>query len=247
MDRKHKRISVRDMRACSRQAVRSWLFVSPSLQTIVLVSTRLQLVITFSMGHPCSRPFPFLCFHWRIRTTIIKCAYNVYTPSHGIDMEPKVFLAQGIGSGCAAGLLYIPSMAVLSQYFNKRREQVMTFVSSGAYLGAVVHPIMLNNTINGQLDFANGVRASAGLISGLLLIASLLMRTRLPPSESRTDFLVAAKQCGRDSAFIFGCLGYVAFIFSPTNTMPRLTLAHIASPPLSWRFIIHCSISNSTS
>ena len=100
-------------------------------------------------------------------------------------------------------------MAVLSHYFNKRLEKVMTFASSGAYLGAVVHPIMLNNTINGPLGFANGVRASAGLISGLLLTACLLMRTRIPPSESHADFVVAVKKCGRDSAFIFGCLGCV--------------------------------------
>ena len=126
----------------------------------------------------------------------------------------KVFLAQRIGSGCAAGLLYVPSMAIVSQYFDQRREKVMAFASSGAYLGAVVHPIMLNNTINGQLGFANGVRASAAFISGLLLIACLLMRTRLPPSESRTDFLAAARKCGKDSAFIFGCLGYVAAVLS---------------------------------
>ncbi|KAF9224168.1 MFS general substrate transporter [Gyrodon lividus] len=119
----------------------------------------------------------------------------------------QVFFAQGIGSGCAAGLLYIPSMAVVSHYFNKRREQVMTFVASGAYLGAVVHPIMLNNTINGQMGFASGVRASAGLVSGLLFVACLLMRSRLSPSESRTNFVAAARKCGRDSAFIFGCLG----------------------------------------
>ncbi|KAI9570869.1 MFS general substrate transporter [Boletus coccyginus] len=128
------------------------------------------------------------------------------------DSFHQVFLAQGIGSGCAVGLLYVPSMAVLSHYFDKRRERVMSFASSGAYLGAVVHPIMLNNTINGQLGFANGVRASAGLIGGLLLIACLLMRTRLLPSESRTDFVVAVKKCGRDSAFIFGCLGLTVFI-----------------------------------
>ncbi|KIK99138.1 hypothetical protein PAXRUDRAFT_132730 [Paxillus rubicundulus Ve08.2h10] len=119
----------------------------------------------------------------------------------------QIFLAQGIGSGCAVGLLYIPSMAVVSHYFNKRREQVMTFVASGAYLGAVVHPIMLNNTINGQLGFARGVRASAGLVSGLLLVACVLMRSRLLPSESRTNFVAATRKCGHDSAFIFGCLG----------------------------------------
>ncbi|KAN0088226.1 Major facilitator superfamily domain containing protein [Tylopilus felleus] len=126
----------------------------------------------------------------------------------------QIFLAQGIASGCAVGLLYVPSMAVLSQYFAKRREKVMAFASSGAYLGAVVHPILLNNTINGQLGFANGVRASAGLVSGLLLIACLLMRTRISPSESPTDFLVAAKKCAKDSAFIFGCLGLCIFVMA---------------------------------
>ncbi|KAG9313185.1 MFS general substrate transporter [Chiua virens] len=124
----------------------------------------------------------------------------------------QVFLAQGIGSGCAAGLLYVPSLAVLSHYFDKRLKQAMTFASSGAYLGAVVHPIMLNNTINGQLGFANGVRASAAFVTGLLLIACLLMRTRLPPSASGADFVVAAKKCSRDSAFIFGCLGLTIFV-----------------------------------
>ncbi|KAF9234082.1 MFS general substrate transporter [Melanogaster broomeanus] len=124
----------------------------------------------------------------------------------------QVFLAQGIGSGCAAGLLYIPSMAVVSQYFNKRREQVMTFVASGAYLGAVVHPIMLNNTIPGHLGFASGVRASAGLVTGLLLVACVLMRSRLSPSESPTNFVAAMGKCGRDSAFIFGSLGLTVFV-----------------------------------
>ncbi|KAH7890980.1 major facilitator superfamily domain-containing protein [Phlebopus sp. FC_14] len=124
----------------------------------------------------------------------------------------QVFLAQGIGSGCAAGLLYIPSMAVVSHYFDKRREQVMTFVASGAYLGAVVHPIMLNNMINGPLGFANGVRASAGLVSGSLLVACCLMRTRLPPSTSHANFVVATRKCARDSAFIFGCAGLAIFV-----------------------------------
>lgn len=161
-------------------------------------------------------------------------------------MGAKVFLAQGIASGCAGGLLYIPSMAVLSHYFEKRREQVMAFASSGAYLGAVVHPIVLNNTINGTLGFANGVRVSAALISGLLLIACLLMRTRVPPFESHTDFLAAAKKCGKDSAFIFGCLGCVAF---PPFTYPAwhcLTSAFAVSLSSSPRFFTPYFISSST-
>ncbi|OAX37105.1 MFS general substrate transporter [Rhizopogon vinicolor AM-OR11-026] len=127
------------------------------------------------------------------------------------DQYYQVFLSQGIGSGCAGGLLYIPSMAVVSQYFCKRRALVMTFVASGACLGAVIHPIMLNNTLNGRLGFANGVRASAGLISGLLLIACFLIRPRLPPSKSSMNFFETANKCARDHAYIFGTAGLTIF------------------------------------
>lgn len=127
------------------------------------------------------------------------------------DQYYQVFLSQGIGSGCAAGLLYIPTMAVVSQYFRKRRELVMTFVASGACLGAVVHPIMLNNTLNGPIGFANGVRASAALISGLLLIACFLIKPRFPPSKASTTFLATAKKCAHDAAYIWGTAGLTIF------------------------------------
>ncbi|KAG2093152.1 major facilitator superfamily domain-containing protein [Suillus discolor] len=127
------------------------------------------------------------------------------------DQYYQVFLSQGIGSGCAAGLLYIPSMAVVSQYFRKRREMVMTFVASGACLGAVVHPIMLNNTLNGRLGFANGVRASAALISGLLFIACLLIKPRFPPSKASITFLATAKKCAHDPPYIYGTAGLTIF------------------------------------
>ena len=135
-------------------------------------------------------------------------------------------MAQGIGSGIASGFLYIPSMAVISHWFDKRRPNVMAFAASGSYLGAAVHPIMLNNLINGRVGFANGVRASAALVGMLLLIACLLMRTRLKPSESSANFVVTTKKCGRDSAFILGCLRWVPFFSERSDrltwrTQPR--------------------------
>ena len=83
----------------------------------------------------------------------------------------------------------------------------MTIVASGSSLGAVIHPIMLNNTINGHLGFGNAVRASAVLISGLLLTACLLMRTRLPPPEQKTDLRKAVTKFSRDGAYIAATAG----------------------------------------
>lgn len=104
--------------------------------------------------------------------------------------------------------MFIPSLAVVSHYFRRKRTLVMTFVVAGSSLGAIIHPIMLNNLLNGPVGFANGVRASAGLISGLLLIACLCMRTRLDPPTTPVNYFVAAKKCLRDVPFVFMIAGW---------------------------------------
>lgn len=55
--------------------------------------------------------------------------------------------------------------------------------SSGASLGALLHPLMLNHVIHGPLGFANGVRVSAGLVGGAWLVGGLLTRTRGRPRK----------------------------------------------------------------
>lgn len=66
---------------------------------------------------------------------------------------------------------------------------------------------MLNHTLHSQLGFGNAVRASAGLISGLLIISCLLMRTRLPPSKQSLNLLQTLRKCGRDKAYLIGTFG----------------------------------------
>ncbi|KAK7466077.1 hypothetical protein VKT23_004802 [Stygiomarasmius scandens] len=123
----------------------------------------------------------------------------------------QIFLSQGLGHGIGAGMIYIPSIAILTQYFHQRRALAMTIVASGSSLGSIVHPIMLNNLLNSSLGFGNATRASAGLVSGLLLISCLLMRTRLPPPAQATDLRKALKKFSRDTAYIFAVTGMTIF------------------------------------
>ncbi|KAF8149290.1 MFS general substrate transporter [Mycena galopus ATCC 62051] len=122
----------------------------------------------------------------------------------------QVFLAQGVGLGIGAGTVYISSIAVVSHHFQKRRALAMTIVASGSSVGAVVHPIMLNNTFN-SLGFPNAVRASAGLISALLIIACLLMHPRLPPASNHPPFLKSLPRFARDTPYVLGVLGMAAY------------------------------------
>jgi hypothetical protein len=87
----------------------------------------------------------------------------------------------------------------------------MGTVAAGGSLGAILHPVMLNNLINGRLGFANGVRVSAGMNGCLLFIANLLMRTRLPPKPKTISYMRVLQDSSRDGAFICACVGCVSF------------------------------------
>lgn len=113
--------------------------------------------------------------------------------------------------GLGAGLIYIPSVAIVSHYFKKRRALAMSLVSSGSSLGAVLHPIMLNNTL-GKIGFGNAVRASAGLVSGMLLIACLLMHPRLPPPRNTPRLGKALRKFSRDGAYIAATAGFICSV-----------------------------------
>jgi hypothetical protein len=88
----------------------------------------------------------------------------------------------------------------------------MAIVASGSALGAVIHPIMLNNTIRTDLGFGNAVRASAGLVSGLLVIACLLMHPRVPTSPTYPPVWKSLRRFTRDGAYIFATVGYAVAI-----------------------------------
>jgi len=50
----------------------------------------------------------------------------------------------------------------------------MGIVASGAAVGGIIHPIMLNQLFNGKVGFHNGVRISAGMNGVLLVIANII-------------------------------------------------------------------------
>lgn len=52
----------------------------------------------------------------------------------------QVFLAQGICMGLGAGLLYIPSIALVSVFFKRKRSVAMGIVTSGIAVGKLSMP-----------------------------------------------------------------------------------------------------------
>jgi MFS family permease len=120
-----------------------------------------------------------------------------------LDRYYQIFLSQGVGMGIGSGLIYLPSMAVQTHHWKKRRsmamgivitgkQSTMTYIrlsqsslGQGSSFGGIVYPIMLNNLFNNSVGFAWGVRASGLLTLIVLGLANLLMSTGLPPLKDR--------------------------------------------------------------
>ncbi|KAJ7029328.1 major facilitator superfamily domain-containing protein [Mycena alexandri] len=127
------------------------------------------------------------------------------------NLPGPIFLVQGLSAGLGTGMTYLPSLTVVSHYFQKCRALAMTIVSSGAGLGSVVHPIMLNNMFK-SLGFATAVRASAGLVSTLLLVACMMMRSRLPPSATHLPFSKSLRRFAYDKAYVLATAGLTTYV-----------------------------------
>ncbi|THV06303.1 MFS general substrate transporter [Dendrothele bispora CBS 962.96] len=181
---------------------------SSTISWIGSVNTFLVLGSGIIVGRLFDRGY----FYWLLWGGSILTSFSLFMLSLAKPNQfYQIFLSQGLGAGLGSGILYVPSIAIVSQYFRERRALAMTIVSSGSSLGAFLHPLMLNKTINGSLGFANGTRANAGLISGLLLVSCLIMRTRLPPPTHVPELGRAIRGIVRDYAFIFASVGLLIF------------------------------------
>jgi len=81
--------------------------------------------------------------------------------------------------GLGVGLVFVPTLSVITHYFRRRRGLASGIAFSGAAAGAVIFPIMLNQQFQ-RISFGEAVRNSAYLVLGCLVVGNLLMRTRYP-------------------------------------------------------------------
>ncbi|TFK31184.1 MFS general substrate transporter [Crucibulum laeve] len=93
------------------------------------------------------------------------------------DKYYQLYLCQGLGMGIGAGLLYVPAMAIQTHYWRSRRALAMGIVITGTSAGGIIFPIMLNQLFKGSAGFAWGVRISAFICLGLLILGNILMTT----------------------------------------------------------------------
>lgn len=129
-----------------------------------------------------------------------------------------IVLAQGICIGIGCGLTFLPSTAILSQYFHRRRAFVMGIASTGSPLAGVLLPIAFAR-LEPRIGFGWTCRVFAFVLLALSVIPAVFMHARAPPSGKMRS--IVDMSAFKDGAFVlimagsfFGFLTlYVAFFY----------------------------------
>ncbi|KAL8737769.1 MAG: hypothetical protein Q9181_001359 [Wetmoreana brouardii] len=95
----------------------------------------------------------------------------------------QLFLAQGICTGLGNGLLFCPSLAVLSTYFSTKRALAIGIAASGSATGGIVFPVIVQQLLP-KIGFGWTVRVLGFVMLGLQAVALAFVRPRLPPRKS---------------------------------------------------------------
>ncbi|KAK0730858.1 major facilitator superfamily domain-containing protein [Lasiosphaeris hirsuta] len=90
-------------------------------------------------------------------------------------------LAQGICVGLGMGLTFLPSAAIISQYFSRHRALALGISSAGSPVAGIVFPIIFSR-LEPVVGFGWATRVLAFILLALSVIPLVCMRTRIPPS-----------------------------------------------------------------
>ncbi|KZT01355.1 monocarboxylate permease [Laetiporus sulphureus 93-53] len=133
------------------------------------------------------------------------------------DKPYQLFLAQGILFGLGLACIFNPALAVAGHWFKRKRAYAIGVIASGSSIGGVFFPIMLQRLIP-SVGFPWAVRAMAFVCLGCLTIATLTIRTRLPPSRNITLRGLVDLEGFRDWKYVCASIGaFLVFyaVFTP--------------------------------
>jgi MFS family permease len=128
----------------------------------------------------------------------------------------QIMLAQAICIGLGNGCMFIPSVAILPQYFSTRKALVNGIAASGSSLGGVIYPIVFRQ-LYPRIGFpwATRVLGLISLVTSLFSVA--VMKVRVMPKQKRALLELSAFKEFPYAMFcvamFFGFLGFFGPIY----------------------------------
>ncbi|KAK7458869.1 hypothetical protein VKT23_009879 [Stygiomarasmius scandens] len=157
------------------------------------------------------------------------------------DRYYQIFLAQGLGMGISAGFLYVPALAVQSHHWKERKAFAMGLVTIGSSIGSIFFPIMLNQLFEKpSVGFGWGVRASAFVVLGLLVLANLLMSDRRALESEKPKAVPDIRGIMTDVPYllcILACLFVNLGVFFPYFYLQLFSILHNVDQNIAFYFL----------
>jgi predicted MFS family arabinose efflux permease len=123
----------------------------------------------------------------------------------------QIMLAQGICVGVGTGFLFMPAVALLPQYFKKRRSLVNGIAASGSSIGGVLYPIIFHK-LQQEIGFPWATRVLAFLALATCSVSIGVMRLRFRPQQKRALLQLSAFKEPQYFLFCAACfLGFLGF------------------------------------
>lgn len=95
----------------------------------------------------------------------------------------QVFLAQGVCIGIGFGLVFVPSLALVSTYFLKNRSIALGIMVTGSATGGLIYPVIAQQLFP-TLGFGWGVRVMGFLMLSCFAASGVFLKPRLPPRKA---------------------------------------------------------------
>ncbi|KAF4977212.1 hypothetical protein FZEAL_6240 [Fusarium zealandicum] len=137
----------------------------------------------------------------------------------------QILLSQGVCSAIGVSAIFQPSLSTIHGWFDTKKGAAFGILSSGSSIGGVIFPIMVTRLID-QVGYGWSMRICAFMMLGLLIIANLTIKSRLPPQPQKVSREQLMKPF-HEPEFIFVILGFFIFsfgMFVPINYLPSQAL-----------------------
>lgn len=95
----------------------------------------------------------------------------------------QLFLAQGLGQGIGCGMMFCPTLALISTYFAKNRGIAIGMVASGSATGGLVFPAVVMKMLP-TAGYGWTMRTLGFISLATLTPCVLFLKQRLPPRQS---------------------------------------------------------------
>ena len=120
----------------------------------------------------------------------------------------QVVIAQGIVVGLGNGFLWVPSVAILPQYFTTKKALANGFAAAGSSVGGIVYPIVFRR-LEQTIGFGWATRVVAFIALGTLSLSIAVMKQRVMPKQKRKLWDLEAF---KDPPYTLYCVGmFLAF------------------------------------